>query len=128
MSLRHELITALRDANIGFLPGVGTVYNVALSPLERDTLIQALEALKPSAAPEAARTTISPTEVSVRKFKVWVESCDRGSFPKDSPSDLAIKAQISVLRQLLEYLSGDDYLRTHVEHANKPAPQSSSSK
>lgn len=39
---RNELLTALRDANEGWLPGVGKVFTVTLDPAERDILTSAL--------------------------------------------------------------------------------------
>ena len=73
-------------------------------------------------AAQAIETRAPGPNERVKKYKIWVESCDRGSFAKDSPSDIAIKAQIRCLRQLLEYLEGDEYLAAHVEDAVNRAP------
>jgi hypothetical protein len=49
---------------------------------------------------------------SVEKFKHWVETTPR---PSMEPSAIAFDAQVRCLRQLLEYLGGDEYLERHVE-------------
>lgn len=40
--LRHELLTALRDAGTSWIPDAGTVHPMALSPEEREYLIELL--------------------------------------------------------------------------------------
>lgn len=82
---------------------------------ERDLIVKALRAYG-SDGPKS----VSPTEESVRKFKVWTERCCRDIHSGDSK--IACDAQIRILRQLLEYLGGDEYLALHVEDAVKRIP------
>lgn len=73
---RNELLTALRDANEGWLPGVGKVFTVTLDPAERDILTSALSEIGPSdeyrvlhAAYEAQKARLAGAEDRIRELE-----------------------------------------------------------
>jgi hypothetical protein len=62
----------------------------------------------------------APADRTVAKFKHWIDSTPSDSLTGDSR--VAMQAQKRVLRQLVEYLGGDEELVAYIELAAAPVP------
>lgn len=73
---RNELLTALRDANEGWLPGVGKVFTVTLDPAERDILTSALSETRQKHDKDLARYVSEGLSIRNALLEEAAEVCD----------------------------------------------------
>lgn len=111
------MVDVKKDAGLssrsGLVKRLKFVAGIQVAPDDRDDILEAIKILE---APLSEQRTINPIEVSVDRFLKWVESCDGGLV---GDSRVAIDAQKRILRQFIEFLQGDEWLKSHVEYANR---------